>query len=633
MCGIAGFLDVSSALPEAELEHTAGQMATTLHHRGPDGTGVWSEPSSGLGLGQTRLAIIDLSPAGQQPMHSACGRYCIIYNGEIYNAPQLRKELEGVSFRGHSDTEVLLEAIAHWGLEAAVRRSIGMFAFALWDRHEKRLTLVRDRLGIKPLYYGWMGRTFLFGSELKALRAHPHFHDEIDRSALGLLLQHNYIPAPYSIYRGVSKLPPGATLQVSAGDRQQPTPVPYWNLREVAELGRQNPFRGSSEDAVGELDAVLRDAVRLRLESDVPLGAFLSGGIDSSTVVALMQAQTSQPVKTFCIGFEEREYNEAGYAASIAHHLQTDHTECYVTAQQARDVIPRLPAMYDEPFSDSSQIPTFLVSQLARNDVTVSLSGDGGDELFGGYNRYFHFSGLWQKVQSMPGPLRKVSTTMLRAAARVTSRSRIAPKLGWRAEFLSVSDPQNLYAQFNTHWKDPQQVAIGSKPLPTIASDSGRWADLDGFFQHMMYVDAMSYLPDDILAKVDRASMAVSLEARVPLLDHRVVEFAWSLPLGMNIQQGRGKLMLRRVLDRYVPRHLVERPKVGFGVPIDAWLRGPLREWGEELLDESRLKREGFFQPRPIREKWEQHLSGREDWHYYLWDILMFQAWLAEQRG
>lgn len=609
-------------------------MAETLHHRGPDRTGVWADTKWGVALGHTRLAIIDLSPAGDQPMHSACERYCLVYNGEIYNAGELRVELEGAgaTFRGHSDTEVLLEAIARWGTESALRRAIGMFAFALWDRKEGRLTLARDRLGIKPLYFGWMGRSFLFASELKALRVHPHFRDEIDRDALALLLQHNYIPAPYSIYRGIAKLPPGTTLQITTDDAREPKPIAYWSLREVAELGRQNPFRGSSDDAVGELDALLRDAVRLRLESDVPLGAFLSGGIDSSTVVALMQAQSSQPVKTFCIGFEEQEYNEAGYAASIARHLQTDHTECYVTARQARDVIPRLPVMYDEPFSDSSQIPTFLVSELARRDVTVSLSGDGGDELFGGYNRYFYFTRLWQQVKSLPGPMKKVSSAMLRTAARAARGSRIAPKLGWRAEFLSVKDPQSLYAQFNTHWKETQKVVIDSEPRPTAASDPACWADVGAFLQHMMYVDAVSYLPDDILTKVDRASMAVSLEARVPILDHRVVEFAWTLPIGMNVQEGRGKLLLRRVLDRYVPRHLVERPKVGFGVPIDSWLRGPLREWGEELLDEKRLKREGFFHPKPIRDKWQQHLSGRNDWHYYLWDVLMFQAWLEDHR-
>jgi asparagine synthase (glutamine-hydrolysing) len=630
MCGITGFLDRTTSTDGQELGALVARMADTLHHRGPDDTGIWTDVANGLAFGHKRLSIIDLSPNGRQPMHSACGRFCIVYNGEIYNHAELRRELAalGHCFRGHSDTEVLLEAVAAWGLKQALSRFVGMFAFALWDRTERRLTLVRDRLGIKPLYYAWMGNVFLFGSELKAVRAHPAFRGEIDRNVLALYLQYNYIPAPYSIYRRVCKLPAGSLLSISPGDEDS-SPETYWDMKEVAEAGAREPFQGSPDEAADELDERLRTSVGLRMEADVPLGAFLSGGVDSSTVVALMQTQSSRPVKTFSIGFEERDYNEAGFAKAVASHLGTEHTECYLTPQQARDVIPRLPSLYDEPFSDSSQIPTFLVSEIARRHVTVSLSGDGGDELFGGYDRYAYMQKMWRKIGNLPKPLRRVAARIIRAGVPRNRFGTLGRKARTLAGFLDIPDARSMYAWLNTHWKHPTAVVIDGFPPATIFSQHQQWADRGNLLEEMMYVDSVAYLPDDILVKVDRASMGVSLEARVPLLDHRVVEFAWQIGPDLKVRNGQSKWLLRQVLDRYVPRNLIERPKVGFGVPIDSWLRGPLREWAEELLDERRLKNDGFFQPQPIRNKWAEHLSGQSNWHYDLWDVLMFQAWLA----
>ena len=629
MCGITGFLDRTTSTDDQELGALVTRMADTLHHRGPDDTCIWTDAANGLAFGHKRLSIIDLSPNGRQPMHSACGRFCMVYNGEIYNHSELRRELvaQGHCFRGHSDTEVLLEAVAAWGLKQALSRFIGMFAFALWDRTERRLTLVRDRLGIKPLYYGWMGNILLFGSELKAVRAHPAFRGEINRDVLALYLQYNYIPAPYSIYRRVCKLPAGSLLSISPGGEGL-SPETYWDMKEVAEAGAREPFQGSPDEAASELDERLRTSVGMRMEADVPLGAFLSGGVDSSTVVALMQTQSSRPVKTFSIGFEERDYNEAGFAKAVASYLGTEHTECYLTPQQARDVIPRLPSLYDEPFSDSSQIPTFLVSEIARRHVTVSLSGDGGDELFGGYDRYAYMQKMWRKIGSLPTPLRRVAARIIRAGVPRNRFGTLGRKARTLAGFLAIPDVRSMYAWLNTHWKHPAAVVIDGIPPATVFSQHQQWADRGNFLEEMMYVDSVAYLPDDILVKVDRASMGVSLEARVPLLDHRVVEFAWQIGPDLKVCNGQSKWLLRQVLDRYVPRNLIERPKVGFGVPIDSWLRGPLREWAEELLDERRLKNDGFLQPQPIRNKWAEHLSGQSNWHYDLWDVLMFQAWL-----
>jgi asparagine synthase (glutamine-hydrolysing) len=518
-----------------------------------------------------------------------------------------------------------------------------MFAFALWDRREQRLHLVRDRLGIKPLYYTWMGPVLLFGSELKALHAHPAFQAEIDRNALALQLRLSYIPAPYSIYQGVKKLTPGSILTIDAaqgpGDAQ---PQPYWSARQIAEQGVAHPFEGSDAEAAGELDRLLRQSVSERMIADVPLGAFLSGGVDSSTVVALMQAQSARPVKTFTIGFYEDSYNEAVYAKAVAAHLGTEHIELYVTPAEAQAVIPRLPTLYDEPFSDPSQIPTFLVSQLARRHVTVSLSGDGGDELFAGYNRYYYGRQIWQNVSWLPRPLRAAggrllglfSPGQLEAVQKSTRQSEVAEKVRKVAEVLGAENPEAVYFHLVSHWKEPTAVVKGSVEPPIILSDCRGWADLPDFTQRMMFLDLVTYLPDDILVKVDRASMGVSLEGRVPLLDdHRVVEFAWRLPLKFKIREGQGKWLLRQVLYRYVPPAMIERPKKGFSLPIDAWLRGPLRAWVEDLLSETRLLQEGYFNPQPIRQKWSEHLEGKHNWHYYLWDVLMFQAWLAENRS
>jgi len=627
-------------------------MADTLRLRGPDDGGAWVDADAGIALGHQRLSIIDLSLEGHQPMHSFCGRYVIAFNGEIYNYQDIRHELEqesqgyAIPWRGHSDTEVALAAISRWGIEAAVRRFVGMFAFALWDRTERVLYLVRDRLGEKPLYYGRMGRSILFGSELKALRAHPDFKGEINRDALALYLRHNCIPAPYSIYRGIYKLPPGTMLAVSDRDAPFPDPVQYWSVREAAEHGLAEPFTGSTEEAIAALDGLLRDAVGLQMVADVPLGVFLSGGIDSSTVVALMQAQSDRPVKTFTIGFNETGYNEAEHAKAVARHLGTEHTEFYVTPEEAMAVIPRLPALYDEPFADSSQIPTFLVSEMARRSVTVSLSGDGGDELFAGYNRYFWGRSIWKRVGWMPQPLRVAAAVALTAVSpqswdRVFAaaksllpaklkQSTPGDKIHKLAEVLAVESPEAMYRGLASHWKDPASVVLGSSEPPTALTDRRLWSDLPDFTQRMMYLDTVTYLPDDILVKVDRASMGVSLEARIPFLDHRVVEFAWRLPLSMKVRDGQGKWLLRQVLYQYVPKELVGRPKTGFDVPIDAWLRGPLRDWAEDLLGERRLSEERFFDPVPIRDKWNEHLSGARNWQYYLWDVLMFQAWLDQ---
>jgi asparagine synthase (glutamine-hydrolysing) len=655
MCGLCGFLDTSPARGgSAEaLTGIAVRMADALRHRGPDSGGAWADPAVGIGLGHRRLAILDLSPAGHQPMESAAGRYVMVFNGEVYNYKELRNDLERAGavsgFRGHSDTEVLLAAFEAWGIEAAVRRFNGMFAIALWDRAERTLHLLRDRLGEKPLYYGWAGTTFLFGSELKALRAHPAFRGEVDRGALALLLRYNYIPAPHSIYRGFHKLPPGSVLTVraDAGPRHA-EPAAYWSARAAAERGGQQPFTGTEAEAVEHLDGLLRDAVGMRMEADVPLGAFLSGGIDSSTVVALMQAQSRRAVKTFSIGFQEAGFDEARDAAAVARHLGTDHTELYLSARDGLDVIPLLPSLYDEPFSDSSQIPTFLVSGMAKRHVTVSLSGDGGDELFGGYNRYFWGQQLWDRVGRLPRSVRSGAARALGAVPprawdrlftapgtaallprRVRRQAQPADKIGKIADVLRVDSPEAMYRTLVSHWKCPGSVLQGNVAEPPPPPGFCGTAVLP---LRMMYLDTVSYLPDDVLAKVDRASMGVSLEARVPLLDHRVAEFAWTLPLAFKIRGGQGKWALRRVLDRYVPPALIDRPKMGFGVPIGAWLRGPLRDWAEALLAPRRLEDEGFFRPAPVRARWEEHLSGRRNAQHELWDVLMFQSWWEANR-
>jgi asparagine synthase (glutamine-hydrolysing) len=658
MCGIAGVLDVGTSQSRERLDASTRLMTGALVHRGPDGSGVWVDREAGVALGHRRLAILDLSPAGAQPMASTCGRYVVAFNGEIYNFQDIRNDLGACGaapeWRGHSDTEVLLAAVRRWGVEAAVQRCTGMFAFALWDKQERLLHLARDRIGEKPLFYGWFGETLLFGSELKALRAHSSWQGEIDRDVVALFLRHSYVPAPYSIIRGVSKLPPGTILTIrcadSAAERKRAHPIPYWSARSIAQSGAANPIVYEETEAVSTLEQLLRGSIRQQMVADVPVGAFLSGGIDSSAVVALMQAESMRAVKSFTIGFHEQAYDEAGHARAVARHLGTDHTELYVTPVEAMAVIPKLPELYDEPFSDPSQIPTYLICQLARRHVTVSLSGDGGDELFAGYNRYFWGRGIWRAIGWMPKRVRAIAASVcevasgdrFRALADVVGRRVPAAmavrtpidKLQKLAEVLAVESPDEMYYRLVSHWKNPSSVVNESREPPTLLTESRAPEGAD-FTQRMMYLDMLTYLPDDILVKVDRAAMGVSLETRVPLLDHRLVEFAWRVPLSMKIRGGQGKWLLRQVLYRHVPKQLVERPKMGFGVPIDHWLRGPLRDWAESLLDERRLRREGFFRPKPIREKWREHVSGHRNWQYYLWDVLMFQAWFErwEQRA
>ena len=643
MCGITGFFDTTHSLSSETQLNTVTRMSDSIRHRGPDDSGAWVDAESGIALGFRRLAILDLSPTGHQPMQSADERFAIVFNGEIYNFASLHDELLklGHTFRGTSDTEIMLAAICQWGLRPAVQRFNGMFAFALWDKRERSLSLVRDRLGIKPLYYGWAGKTLLFGSELKTLRAHPDFHGEIDRDALTLFLRYSHIPAPYSIYRGVNKLPPACILTIRAdqhpGDGH---PEAYWSAREAVINGLAQPFAGSEIEAIDALESQLTRSIGLRMIADVPLGAFLSGGIDSSTIVALMQKQSSRPVKTFTIGFNETGFDEAQYAKAVSRHLGTDHTELYVTPETARAVIPRLPMLYDEPFSDSSQIPTFLVSELARQHVTVSLSGDGGDELFGGYDYYFWGKRIWDSIRWLPMPLRRavasglglISPQCWKNLFKNSGLPYSADIIQKISRMLASPTPDIIYLDLVSHWKQPEQVVIGGKEPLTYITGPAQRVKIPTFTEQMMSQDLVTHLPDDILTKVDRATMGTSLEARVPFIDdHEVVEFAWTLPLGMKIRHGKGKWILRQVLYRHVPQQMIERPKMGFGVPIDSWLREPLRPWAENLLNEKRLCQEGYFNPEPIQQKWREHLSGKRNWQFYLWDVLMFQAWLEKE--
>jgi asparagine synthase (glutamine-hydrolysing) len=622
-------------------------MARSIRHRGPDHTAVWLDAQNTLGFAHNRLAIIDVSPAGNQPMHSHGGRYVIVYNGEIYNHQDLRKQLENEgrapNWTGHSDTETLLAAVEAWGLRKALKSSVGMFAFALWDRSERQLLLARDRIGEKPLPYGRQtpGGPFLFGSELKALVQHPQFEPQIDRQALALYLRFNYVPAPYSIYRGIAKLRPGCFLTLAEAGGE-PNIEEYWSVKRLAEAGAADRLRASPEECTDQLEELLTRAVGQQMIADVPLGAFLSGGIDSSTIVALMQKQSSRPVKTFSIGFEEERFNEAKYAKAVARHLGTDHTELYVTPEEAMAVLPRLPSMYDEPFGDSSQIPTHLVSALARRHVTVSLSGDAGDELFGGYSRYGLASALWRTLRRVPRPLRSAAAALLGTIplalwnGAASASSQLAPirdagaKIRQRASLFGSRSVLELYGGIVSQWLEPNKLVVGAKEPPSLATSPESLLQGLGFFEQLMAADTVTYLPDDILAKLDRASMAVSLESRVPLLDHRVVEFAWRVPFEYKVRDGQTKWLLRQVLYRHVPRTLMERPKMGFGVPVGDWLKGPLREWAEALLDERRLRDEGYLHPEPIRRIWQSHLAGSVMADAQLWAVLMFQSWLEE---
>lgn len=632
MCGVVGILRRASASDVVD-QGAIESMAKRLHHRGPNDSGVWADSDAGIAFGHQRLSVVDLSLSGHQPMLSAAGRLVLVFNGEIYNHREIRDEIQRtesvVQWRGHSDTETLLAGIERWGLETALKKTRGMFALALWDRHERTLTLARDRIGEKPLYYGWQGDVFLFASELKALQGHPAFRAEIDSDALALYMHRGYIEAPYSIYQGVQKVLPGTYLQISAADSPGtvPTPRAYWSLRDVVDRGHDQSLFGSAENAIEQLEVELTRSISQQMIADVPVGAFLSGGIDSSTVVALMQAQSSRPVRTFTIGFMEEDYEEAKHAKLVAQYLGTEHTELYVTSREALQVIPKLPIMYDEPFGDSSAIPTFLVAQLARENVTVALSGDGGDELFGGYSRYRRTSDIWRTTTRVPYIFRKAASYGLNAYSRIAAASLTGWRAGRLASYLSARTAAECY---QVQLAEPSHDIVLNAGLG-IASASTRMPPeiaARNLFDAMMYVDTKAYLPDDILVKVDRASMAVSLEARVPMLDRDVVEFAWRLPLNMKVRNGEGKWILKQVLKKYVPSSLTARPKKGFGVPVGEWIVGPLRDWAEDLLSEGRLKQEGFLNPRVVRDKWARHVAGASTEGDSLWQVLMFQAWL-----
>lgn len=639
MCGFSGIVKHPDSRLDAEsFENVLQQMCRTLTHRGPDDDGVWTEPEAGIGLAHNRLAVIDLTPNGHQPMQSICGRYVLVYNGEIYNFRELRAELAkaGVTFEGSGDTRVLIEAIAHWGIVDTLRKCNGMFAFALWDRRERTLFLARDRAGKKPLYYGWVGNCFVFASELKALRQHPRFENEIDRGALTDFLKFSYVPAPYSIFQGIYKVMPATMVSVTSADISSKTGVEelqqrqtaYWSAREMAESGIRNPFTGSEAEATDALDHLLQDAVACRMISDVPLGALLSGGIDSSTVVSLMQKASPQPVKTFTIGFDRSQMDEATHARAVAEYLKTDHTELYITGREALDVVPELPTIYDEPFADSSQVPTFLISKLARSRVTVALTGDGGDELFCGYRRYHRGARVWNANRRTPRLLRHGLASLISMWPK-SSESRLIKF----ARDLRAEDPLLMYMNRITSCLSPRSLVVNGFEPRSFCFETTRNAQIPDITHKMMFMDLIDYLTDDILVKVDRASMAVSLELRNPILDYRVIEFAWRLPLSMKVADHTGKILLRRVLDRHVPRELTQRPKRGFGAPVDHWLSGALRDWAEALLSEDRLRREGLLNADTVRSLWSAFLSGKRRLHVILWHILMFAAWNEKRHG
>ena len=641
MCGLAGLFTSRNLSPD-EMTSIVSRMGNTITHRGPDDSGIWVEPRSGIALGFRRLAIVDLSAEGHQPMPSRSGRFTLIFNGEVYNHSALRKELEsrGCSFRGHSDTEVILAAFEEWGIETAVRRFIGMFAMAVWDARERELTLIRDRLGIKPLFIYQHEGVISFGSELKALQAGPEFDRTVDVDALTSYLRYLYIPAPRSIFRRVSKLSPGHILRIVDPTASLPASRPFWSADDAAQQGLENPFAGSDEEAVDQLEKLMTDAVRLRMQADVPLGALLSGGIDSSTVVALMQSLSSRPVKTFTIGFDQNEFNEATHASAVAGHLGTDHTELHVTGDDALSVIPELAEMFDEPLADPSQIPTFLVCQLARRDVTVALTGDGGDELFGGYNRYITGERLITRLQRWPRAIRQVSASgvaslspgtwdhmggLLRpvfprgGAARLTGE-RIR-KIG---DLLRADSTAGMYRSLLSAWQEPELFVVGSEVSQSANTALGAGAAM-GLMERMMLADQISYLPDDLLAKVDRASMAVSLEARVPILDHRIVELSWRLPRQFKVRDGRGKWILRQILYRHVPRAMVDREKMGFSVPLAKWLSGPLRDWAGDLLVSGDTG--GLLLNAGVRKEWDRFLAGDSTNAAGIWALVMFRCW------
>lgn len=626
MCGLAGYL---LRHPEGSVDSGSvlNGMMNALVHRGPDDCGVWSDSSAGIGLAHRRLSIADLSSAGHQPMHSACGRYVIAFNGEIYNHTNLRVRLgqEGITqrWRGHSDTETLVACLSHWGPKRTLEALVGMFAFAFWDKQCRVLTLARDRMGEKPLYWGWQDGVLLFGSELKALKANRACRAEINRDALTLLLRYNYIPAPYSIYRDIWKLEPGHYVSIST-NTPLAQPESYWELKTALSAGLAAPFGGTDIDAVRQLESQLSTSIGGQMLADVPVGAFLSGGVDSSLVAALMQQQSPAPVRTYAIGFEDKAFDEAIYARAVASHLATDHSELYISERDALNVVPSLAKIYCEPFADSSQIPTFLVSRMASSHVKVALSGDGGDELFGGYNPYKFMPKLWGFLRKVPAPIRRMLASGLASVP-------ISQRLEKLLSIFPAKDREQLYFALRSHWLHPETAVLGAREPASLLREPDGWSFIRSFENWMMALDARDYMSNDILVKVDRAAMANSLETRIPLLDHRVVEFAASLPLDMKIRNGQGKWILRQLLYQYVPKELIERPKAGFMVPLGSWLRGPLREWAEGLLDQTKLRNQEYFDSALVHKVWQEHLSGRFDRSSQLWSILMFQAWLETQ--
>jgi len=640
MCGIAGFLMGSERLKGVAPEKLIEKMTNTLTHRGPDNSGTWCDHISGVYFGHRRLSILDLSTAGKQPMESACGRYIITYNGEVYNFQDIKKKLEAefnIAFKTLTDTEVILVACAKWGVQNAVNELIGMFAFSFWDKQEHQLTLVRDRIGIKPLYWQFISGRLAFASELKALRAMPDWEPEVNKCALGSYLRHAYVPAPATIYSDVFKLPPGNIMTWKAGEA--PKINQYWDPLDVASSIENTHSIMRDNEAIDELDSLLGDAVQKRMISDVPLGAMLSGGIDSSIVTALMQKHSDRPINTFSIGFNESDYNEAKYASQVAKHLGTEHTELYVESKHSLDVIQKIPTMYDEPFADASQIPTFLISELIKNHVTVALTGDGGDELFAGYTRYKWAGKFASAAKYFPVKLRNYIVSVIKhyppqqwnqllknIPAKIRP-SHVGDKLYKIASIFPLNNEQEIYKRLVSQWPDITSVMNNASELDTELSNSGLNTHIPDYTSRMQYLDLVTYLPDDILVKVDRASMAVGLEARVPLLDHRVVEFAWSQPLKRKMRNGQGKWLLRQLLYRYVPKELVDRPKMGFGVPIDQWLRGPLKDWTHDLLSVERLRNDGLFNVDVVHKCLQEHMSGNRNHQYRLWVILMFQAW------
>jgi len=659
MCGLIGFVQ-NVFFDENNAKNIIGMMSNKLQHRGPDSAGCWLDSINGIALGHRRLAILDLSPAGHQPMESNSERYVICFNGEIYNHNELRNELEkensrelNVTWKGHSDTETLLACIESWGLESTLKRCVGMFSLALWDKQKNCLSLARDRFGEKPLYYGWNNGVFIFGSELKSFKAHPNFKPKIDRQSLTLLMRHSYVPSPYSIYEGISKLTAGSILELplkALYNRQYATePLKYWSVTNVISVGKNNQFTGTDEQAITELETLLSNSVKQQMIADVDIGAFLSGGIDSSLIVALMQMQSSQPIKTFTIGFDNNLFDESKYANKISKLLKTDHCELYITSNDAIDVIPKLSEIWDEPFADASQIPTFLVAKLARNNVKVALSGDGGDEIFGGYNRYMTAESIWRKIERLPDVGKSVLQKLLGSIntsqwdlynakfGHVLPKSLRFTHLGDKVqkinELLKVSGPESLYYGLTSVWQDPAMLVLNSTEPLSVLTDTNQWPTNTSFIEWMIALDTLTYMTDDILAKVDRASMAVSLETRVPILDHRVVEFSWCLPQHMKIRDNQGKWILRQLLYRHVPKEFFERPKQGFSVPLAEWLRGPLREWAEYLLDPLRLTQDGYFNVSYLRRIWGEHLSGKKNWQNQLWNVLMFQAWLIDENS